>query len=268
MRNRTQIFIDELISAQANKILSIEILGSREGEKDMAISDIDFLIICKSKKDIDSVFETALETQEHIFEIKSTGINKTIQKMFLGSNSYSGIHLIILGRDEFDENFRPVSFRLKLMAKLVGKNLFLHEIKQNHHLLYGKNFADEIQTDQPGFSEKLACFVFPGIVLLSILPSIFFSRRAFKIWCFKAVKYHNTSLRAFIGIAGQNYQPNESLLNTAKFFRYKPDEYLGNSVILYLKVWKSILANLPFLFERTQKKEFAAKNQNKIPISN
>lgn len=258
MRNRTQIFVDELVSAHRNEILAIETLGSREGENDLSISDIDFLIFCKSKNDIRSVFTTATRIQEKIFEAKTTNTNKFIQRFFLGSNSYHGIHLVIIGRDELDENFFPLSFRLKFMTKLVGKNLFMYEIKQNHHLLYGKNFADEIQIGQPDFSEKLTCFVFPSIMLLSILPSIFFSRRTFKIWCFKAVKYHNISLRAFIGITKQNHQLNESLFNTAKFFRYKPDEYLGNSVVLYLKVWKNILANLPFLFGRTRKKEFAA----------
>jgi len=258
MRNRTQIFVDELVSIQRDKVLAIEILGSREGENDLTISDIDFLIFCKSKDDIHSVFATALQIQEKIFDVSTTKTNRFIQRFFLGSNSYHGIHLIILGRDELDKNFCPLSFRLKFMTKLIGKNLFLHEIKQNHHLLYGENFADKIQIDQPDFSEKLTCFVFPIIVLLSILPSIFFSRRTFKIWCFKAVKCHDISLRAFVGITKQNYRPSESLFNTAKFFRYKPDEYLGNSVLLYLKVWKNIFANSPFIFQKIQKKEFAA----------
>ena len=247
-RNLTQIFVDELVLAHNDKILAIIILGSREGENDISISDIDFLIICKSKVNTHSVFETALQIQEKIFDVKTTKTNKFIQKFFLGSNSYQGIHLIILGRDELDKNFCPISFRLKFMTKLVGKNLFLYEIKQNHHLLYGKNFAEEIQINQPNFSEKLTCFVFPSIVLFSILPSIFFSRRTFKIWCFKAVKYHNISLRAFIAITRQNYQLDESLFSKAKFFRYKPDEYLENSLVLYLKVWKNIFQNLLFLF--------------------
>lgn len=250
MRNRTQIFVDDLVAIHRDKILAIEILGSREGENDLEISDIDFLILCKSKSDIHSVFETALQTQEKVFGVRATETNKFIQRFFLGSNSYHGIHLVMLGRDELDENFHPVSFRLRFMTKLVGKNLFLYDIKLNHHLLYGENFVEEIQIGEPGFSEKLSCFLFPSIVLLSILPSIFFSRRTFKIWCFKAVKYHNISLRAFVDITKQNYQPNESLFNTAKFFRYKPEEYLGNSVLLYLKVWKNIFANLPFLFQK------------------
>ena len=60
------------------------------------------------------------------------------------------------------------------MTKLVGKNLFLYEIKQNHHLLYGKNFAEEIQINQPNFSEKLTCFVFPSIVLFLYCQAYFF----------------------------------------------------------------------------------------------
>lgn len=248
MRNRTQIFVDELVSVHQDKILAIEVFGSREGENDLSISDIDLLIFCKRKNDANSVFETALRLQDKIFEIKSTKINKFIQKFFLGSNSYKGVHLIVLGRDELSYDFRPISFRLKLMTKLIGINLFLHEIKQNHHTIYGKNFVDEIRIDRPNFMEKLACFVFPCVVLLLILPGIFFSPHTFKIWCFKAVKYHNISLRDFTRISGQNYPFDLSLFNTAKFFRYKPDEYQSNSFVLYLKVWKSIFANLPFLF--------------------
>ena len=253
MKNRTQIFIDELVSIQATKILSIEILGSREGENDLAISDIDFLIICKSKKDISSVFKTASEVQEKIFEIKTTRTNKFIQKLFLGSNSYSGVHLVVLGRDELDDNFRPISLRLRFMTKLVGKNLFLYEIQQNHHLLYGKNLADEIQIEQPKFSEKLTCFIFPSIVLIFSLPTLLFSRRTFKIWCFKAIKYHDISLRAFEKLAKQNYVFDDTLFKMAKFFRYRPDEYQGNSIILYIRVWGHIFGNVPFLFLKNRR---------------
>ena len=251
MRNRTKIFIDELTTTRRNKILAIEVFGSREGENDLEISDIDFLIVCRRKADASLVFQSALQLQEKIFETKITKINRFVQKFFLGSNSYKGIHLIVLGRDELDDNFQPLSFRLKLMMKLISRNLFLYEIKQNHNLLFGQDFINKIKIEQPNFGEKLACFVFPSIVLLSILPTIVFSKRTFKIWCFKAVKYHNTSLRAYTSIIKQNYPFDLSLFNTAKFFRYKPDEYLGNTFGLYLRVWKNILGNLPFLFGKS-----------------
>ena len=248
MKNRTQVFVDEIISVQADKILSIEIIGSRVGENNLAISDLDFLIICKGKKDIGAVFETALQAQEKIFGIKPTKMNLFIQKFFLGSNSYNGIHLIIVGRDEFDDNFRPVSFRLKFMTKLIGRNIFLYEIKQNHFLFYGENFVDKIKIEYPGFLEKLACFLFPCIILLFLPLALFFSLRAFKIWCFKTVKYHNISLRAFAKITKRDYAFGNSLVETAKFFRYKPDEYQGNSAVLYFRVWGHIFRNLPFIF--------------------
>lgn len=248
MKNRTQIFVDEIVSAQTNKILSIEIFGSRIGENNLAISDLDFLVICKRKKDIGAVFETTLQAQEKIFGIKPTKINLLIQKFFLGSNSYNGIHLIIVGRDEIDDNFHPVSLRLKFMTKLIGRNIFLYEIKQNHSLFYGENFVDRIKIECPGFLEKLACFLFPCIILLFLPLALFFSLRAFKIWCFKTVKYHNISLRAFTKIIKRNYVFNNALFETAKFFRYKPDEYQGNSVVLYFRVWGHIFRNLPFLF--------------------
>ena len=250
MQNKTQIFVDKLLSERQDRILSIEILGSREGEKDISISDIDILVLCKRKNDIRFVFTTALQIQENIFDVKTTIINRFIQRFLLGSNSYSGVHLIIIGKDELDENFHPLSFRLRLMTKLIGKNLFLYEIKQNHHLLYGKNFIDKIQIAQPNFSEKLTCFIFPVVVLIVTLPAIIFSQRAFKIWCFKAIKYHNISLQAYTSITGQNHSFDPSLFNVAKFFRYKPDKYERNSLFLYVKVWKNIFTNLPFLFSR------------------
>lgn len=252
MKSRTQIFIDEIVLTQASKILSIEILGSREGENDLTISDIDFLIICKSEKDIASVFKTALNVQEKIFEIRPTKINRFIQRFFLGSNSYSGIHLVILGRDELDDNFHPISFRLRFMTKFVGRNLFLYEIQQNHHLVYGKNLADEIKIEQPKFFEKLTCFVFPSIVLLFSLPTFLFSRCTFKIWCFKAIKYHNISLRAFITITRQHYSFDNTMFETAKFFRYKPNEYQENPLALYIQAWGNIFRNAPFLFLKKQ----------------
>lgn len=252
MKNRTQNFVDELVSKHKDTILSVVILGSREGEKDLAISDIDFLVLCKNKNDISFIFSTALKLQEENFDIRPTSINKFIQKFLLGSNSYSGIHLIILGRDEFDDNFRPTSLRLKFMTKLVGKNLFLYEMQQNHQLLCGKNFVDEIQIEQPGFSEKLACFLFPSFILLLLLPIFLFSRRTFKIWCFKVIKYHNISLSAFIKITKQNYVFNKTLFETAKFFRYRPDDYENNLVGLYFRIWGNIFGNLPFLFAKNR----------------
>ena len=69
-RNLTQIFVDELVLAHNDKILAIIILGSREGENDISISDIDFLIICKSKMNTHSVFKTALQIQEKFLMLK------------------------------------------------------------------------------------------------------------------------------------------------------------------------------------------------------
>ncbi len=252
MNSTTQKFIDELVVAQKNKILSIEILGSCEGENDLTISDIDFLIICKRKKDITSVFNTALEIQEKIFKINSSTIDKFVQRSFLASNNYGGIHLIVIGRDELDDYFRPISLRLRLMTKLIGRNLFLYEIQQCHQFVYGKNFADEIKIEQPKFSEKLACFIFPSLVLALSLPTFLFHRRTFKIWCFKAIKYHTMSLQGFVTITKQNYVLDNTMLKIAKVFRYKPDDYQENSMILYLRAWKNILRNVPFLFSKMQ----------------
>lgn len=253
MTNKTKIFVDELISSGQHNILSIEILGSREGENNLNISDIDFLIICSNKKDIKPIFDNAIKVQKKIYGIKPTKINKLIQKFFLGSNSYKGVHLIILGMDEFDKNFHPTSLRLRFMTKLIGINLFMHEIKQNHQLLYGKNLVDEIQIEYPKFSEKLACFLFPSFVLFLSFPSFFFSRDTFKIWCFKAIKYHNISLRAFAKITKQEQDFNSELLKAAKYFRYRPREYNGNSLFLYFRVWREILKNMTFLFKKTEK---------------
>ena len=187
--------------------------------------------------------------KKKIFKIKPTKINRVIQKFFLVAIIIAGIHLIILGRDEFDDNFRPVSFRLRFMTKLVGRNLFLHEMRRNHHLLYGKNLFDEIRIEHPGFSEKLACFLFPSIILLFLLPTLLFSRRTFKIWWFKAIKYHNISLRAYAKIAGLEYVFNDTLFNTAKIFRYKPDEYLNNPIILYTQAYRHTLWKSVFLWK-------------------
>lgn len=262
MKSATQIFVDKLVEKQKEKILSVEILGSREGENDLTISDIDFLILCNDRADIDSVFDTALQLQKQIFGVKPTRVNGSIQKFFLGSNSYNGVHLIILGRDELDSNFRPNSFRLKLMTKLVGINLFLYEIKQNHSLLYGKNFVDKIRIEQPNFSEKITCFIFPAIVLLLAFPSIIFSRRTFKIWCFKTIKYHTLSLRALAEITGQNFADKSALLNTAKNFRYKPDEYSNSILFLYFRVWAEIFGNLRLLFSKNKTSKISAYERN------
>lgn len=253
MTNKTKSFVDEIISSERHNILSIEILGSREGENNLNISDIDFLIICSNKKDIKPVFDNAIKAEEKIYGIRPTKINKFIQKFFLGSNSYKGVHLIIFGVDELDKNFHPTSLRLRFMTKLIGINLFMYEIKQNHQLLYGKNLIDEIQIKHPKFSEKLACFLFPSFVLLLSFPSFFFSRNTFKIWCFKAIKYHNISLRAFAKITKQEQDFNNELLQTAKYFRYRPDEYNGNSLLLYFQVWGEILKNITFLFKKAKK---------------
>ncbi len=250
MENRTQLFVEELVRDQKDKIISVEVLGSGVGEKDLAISDIDLLIICPGKRDTKKVFAAAVRAQEKIFGIHPTRLNAFIQRIFLASNSFGGIHLIVIGRDELNESFQPVSFRLRLMTKLVGRNLFLFEIKKNHRLLYGHDFSREIKVGRPGFSEKLACFLLPATVLLSALPAVILQRQAGKIWCFKAINYFNTGSCSLAAIEGRQADAEGEMVKTAKCYRYQPDEYRQNIFWLYCQVWREIFGQLPFLFRR------------------
>jgi predicted nucleotidyltransferase len=248
MSDKVQIFVNKISNQQKDKILSIYILGSRVGENDLGISDIDLLIICKRSEDIGSVFQTCIEEELNIFEIVPNKFNQFIQRFFLGSNSYRGIHLVILGRDEFDASFSPKSLRLKVLSKIIGINLLLNEIKSSSQLQFGVDLADKFKVQTPSNWEKITCFIFPIFVLIFSFPLYFIDKRSFKIWCFKAIKYHHVSLTSFLELSSQKHIFDDTLFEVAKKYRYNPDKYLENSLNLYFRSYANIIKNIPFIF--------------------
>jgi len=248
--NKIKEFTDALAREFPNKILTIVSFGSRQGERDLDISDVDLLIFSKQKVDVKLIFERGLELKEKIFNLKTTRSTHWIQEYLLGSNSYGGLHLIVLGRDEFDENFNPLSFRLKLLSKIISRNILLFEIKKNYRLLFGEDIIDKARINPLKLSDRITCFLFPLLVLL-ILPLSFCGRRTFKIWCFKAIKYHYQGLGAIAeiareqgGTANLDIDFNDELFNLAKIYRYKPDDYKGSILALYLRTWLNMALNL------------------------
>src|SRR5215831_12585991 len=119
MSSKLEMFACEIADACQGKVLTIATLGSRHGENDLSLSDIDLLVLCKNKADIPSVFETSLKLKEKIFHLSPAKSTRWMQQFLLASNRYNGIHLIILGMDEFDEDFQPTSFRLRLLTKIM-----------------------------------------------------------------------------------------------------------------------------------------------------
>lgn len=253
MQPKIVLFTEKLKLEKSNKISSIYLIGSNRGEADISIADLDLLIISKRKSETKNIFFAAQKIAEEIYNTKTTKINSFIQRNFLGSNDYKGIHVIVLGEDEFSEDFKPLSIRLKILSLFFGHSLFLEELKHNIQLLFGKNFIETIPKRTPDISDKIACFLLPMIILIIIIPEYFLSINTFKIWVFKVIKYHFTNTQTLIRLnGGENFKPS-ALPSLAHAYRYSPESYTLNSAKLYFATWTYIFSHISILFNKNLK---------------
>lgn len=267
MNIKFSLFSEKLIEAIKDQVISIVEFGSDKGENYPDLSDIDILIISKDKRYTNQIFFKARAIEKEILGINHSRTSDVLEKKFLFSNDLSGVHLIVLSRDELDANWQPKSIRLKIITRLIiSRTIFLYNIKHKHRLLYGKDFSGEIKIPKLNFFDRITPFTLPVLVLLT-LPIIITRHRKFEIWCFKALKYHGENLLSYSqiyfnndAIALHDLKLHELTIDLAQKYRYHPEQYKNNIILLYFRTWACLIYNLPFVWMGPKLvKEFAAK---------
>lgn len=252
------LFKNAFIEAIKNDASTILEFGSAKGEKHPDVSDIDILIIANEAKRIPYIFSTARSLEKKLLDVSHSPSCDFLEKRLLFSNDFTGVHLLILSRDELDSQFQPKSLRLKILTTLlISRALFISNIKHHHRLLFGVDISKNVKTPALTFFDRVSAFTFPAFLLLGLVISLaFLNRHKFKIWCFKALKYHQEILlsytRLYLGnndLDIHNLKLHWSLLDMAEKYRYRPDSYEKSGLTLYLKSWGCLIENLPFLWQ-------------------
>ncbi len=258
MQTKFVLFKNEFIEAIKNDVYSVLEFGSSIGEQHPDISDIDILIIASDTKRIPRIFSVARSLERKHLGISHLPSCDFLEKRLLFSNDFTGVHLLILSRDELDSQFQPKSLRLKILTTLlIGRTLFIYNIKHHHRLLFGVDISKKVKTPALTFFDRISAFTFPAFVLLALaLPLAILDKHKFKIWCFKALKYHREILLSYVKLYLDNnnldihdLKLHWSLLDMAEKYRYSQNSYRGTRLALYLKSWGCLVSNLPFLWQ-------------------
>lgn len=254
-------FLNVVENSLGSEIISLIVFGSKKGEENPKLSDIDILIILKNKKHLSQIISKIRELESKIIHVSHSELTNLIQIYFLGSSDFTGIHLIAISKEEFDKMFNPKSLRLKFLTKfLISRTIFLYKLKEEYSLIFGKNLLKNIKLSKISFWDRVLSLSLSYIILL-LLPFTSSDSKKFKIWCFKASKYYYTCIESYSKMALNN--PNISIydldfditmLNVAKKFRYNPAKYKDGVIELYFKTWFYLIRNTSFIWKGAQLK--------------
>ncbi len=243
-------FIKDLVSKFDKEIVSIIEFGSKRGEKNLYLSDIDVLILCRHHDKIGEIMEVARYYEKQIFKIVHSNVNNFIEKYFLGTNDPGGVHAVIISKDEFARNFKPKSLRLKILTFFISRPIFLYRLKSESNLLWGDDIVHDLKIPRLRLSDRLRAFSLP-IVVLIFSPLAVFNREKFVVWCCKAVKYYCDYVEVFDRLTRATSPhlngmivENKAVVEIAKKFRYKPKDYPHNRLGLYFTVWSFFIGNI------------------------
>src|SRR3989344_1009290 len=165
------------------QVVSIIAFGSLRGVRQPAMSDIDLLIVTKQRADIPVVMQVVRGAERQSFHTTHSPLTNFLQRQFLGSNDFSGVHVIPLSQEEFDRQFHPKSFRLRLItAFLMSEPLFLATLQKRYRVLVGKDLLRNVRIPRPMIADRVRIFILPILILL-VLPFTCRNSRSFKIWC-------------------------------------------------------------------------------------
>src|SRR3989338_3702825 len=140
--NPLDTFVKSILKEHRENIISILQFGSKKKSKE---SDIDLFILLKKRDDIQKIIKTIRES-ENLIHLSHTPFTYFLESHFLVSNEYTGIHSILIGKDELTEEFKPKSIRLKILTNfLISNTIFLHNLKKQYQILYGRDVIKNIK---------------------------------------------------------------------------------------------------------------------------
>src|SRR5579859_3267905 len=112
-------FVQMLTEELSQDIVTAIEFGSRNGEEHPELSDIDLLILSKDRHSISHIITTVRSIEKETLKTTHSHLIDEVEKNLFVSTDFTGVHLIVFSKDEFDERFNPKSLRLKLLTGLL-----------------------------------------------------------------------------------------------------------------------------------------------------
>lgn len=233
--DKFQHFIKQLVKQKGYRCQAIIQFGSGKAKKYPDLSDYDLLIISKNAKDISIIRQTAQQLEQQIFKVKDGSVIGFLEKYAFVKPKFTGVHLVVVAQSEFNSEFRPLSWRLKLASLIFGGNFFLNDLKKRGKLLYGQDLIKEINPPRLGRLDLVMVFL-KLLVVLVVTPVISSSSLIFRIRCFKVLGHLQQVLSYFT-----HTQTKQDLLEKFASYRFKPLDYPRNNLELYIFTWGAFL---------------------------
>ncbi len=242
-------FITAVQEKTGDRIKAIYVLGSVNGLTNPTASDIDLLVIAKDTADKKQLFGEFRALEKHFFATTHSAGTDFLQRHFLASDDFSGLHMIMLFESQVKNKKIPIN---PLVDLLMSKSLFLYNLEHEGKLLVGNptKFGHPISV---GFKERWLAF-FPAI-LLFLLLFIPRPRNSKIVWIAKLTRYHYQLIRDYYRVQENNSQLSltyfkipQNALDLITTLRYNPTQYQGNILVLHFKALWWILQDWKFLF--------------------
>lgn len=244
-----ELFLKELIDKHGKDIYTLLVFGSDHFYIDPTSSDIDLFIIEKDTSKRQTILTFLREIELKYFGTTHSKTSDYLWSNYLIGGDYYGIEPLLIGKDEFDEDFNSKSTRLKIFSTFfISKDLFLRNIKETGKVVYGENYLENFKPKNLGFFDRIKVFTFAGLILFTIPFFHLFQRKEFIVWSIKGLKYHFDIAGSYNQLMGKPSILNSEGIKKIYEFRYKPEQYKGNRFWLYIKVWLYIWSNIWFLF--------------------
>lgn len=174
-------------------IISIILLGSAvKGEWIRGESDIDFIVVTKSRECKDNVSAFIEKTIKKLNKKYSMQLEKTttIYKRtnpFLGfifnieRAVFFGVPFYVISKEEFDLAHKKIrNAKVLLLASLFSLDVFLESLKETAKIIYGQNLLKEIKTNVTAFDRIKILNQQFFVMLASILILPFDAKLALK----------------------------------------------------------------------------------------
>lgn len=261
MHSKFGLFVQKVNTAVADEIVSMVQFGSCKGISHPQVSDIDVLVLAKDRNKIPQLVKIIREIEKNVLHINHSEFTNVLEEDSFASNDFKGIHLIIIGRDEINHNFKPKSLKLKIITTfMISRSIFLYNLKHHYKLLIGEDIVKDLKIPNPGFSDRFIPFL-DSILFLLVVPFFAYKKNSFKIWCFKVIKFFSEYIETYARIQYHNDNiiirdiviPYD-LVELAHKGRYNPSSYTKSQWELYLRTWLFIFQNSSFLLYGSKQK--------------
>jgi len=221
---------------------------------------MDVFILARYRSDIPRIIQTIRGIEQRSLHAHRTGLSTLFEQAALSSEDDTHIHVLAIGEDELRRGFLPRSLRLRIITLLFSRKLLVGYFKHRTRLLFGERLPQRTALRRRetyprlGLRGRWSVCAMPAVLAL-IVPLMRLSRDEFRVWCFKIIWYQSDLAAAYLRtVTGDRTVSIKHLLldhdamDMVTAYRYKPRDYYGSRLGLYIRVWQFLLRNLSFLW--------------------